>query len=305
MRDVHWVISETHVYYFNILLQSTVLWTRVLLHNITKYSHAHTHIHILSVNSHHWLPCKSANVGIAAGNTTEVYLQEGPIAAATLSTVLEQLTCTSIEPSWISSSYLTNLGRSVCTSSSKLALPCAKVFQLKHNTFSQGFFDTSLLDHLNVLLAYLSNFWQNLKFSYRSNCDILNFHCTQSTTLHSSDFFSEYTTCMQLLLAGMREEWIWHHLVAPLIGCCEQRHYATIPWNYWFYYMYDQGNTEWIQCFKTFLTNRIMIATLCFPSWLVTCVVPLIHNPFDSKRGKVRVLVCTHQCTLTFTNLLH
>jgi hypothetical protein len=51
----------------------------VLSHHITRYSHTLTHIHILPHNSHHWPLCKSANVGIAARNTAERYLQEGPV----------------------------------------------------------------------------------------------------------------------------------------------------------------------------------------------------------------------------------
>jgi hypothetical protein len=71
----------------------------------------------------------------------------------------------------------------------------------------------------NVSLADLPNFWQNLMLSHCSNSDILNFCCSQTSTLHNSDFLSEYTACMQLLLAGMREERTWHHLVAPHICC--------------------------------------------------------------------------------------
>jgi hypothetical protein len=51
----------------------------VLSHHIKRYSHTLTHIHIHPQNNHHWSLCKSANVGIAAGNTAEKYLQEGPI----------------------------------------------------------------------------------------------------------------------------------------------------------------------------------------------------------------------------------
>jgi hypothetical protein len=50
----------------------------------------------------------------------------------------------------------------------------------------------------------LHNFWQNLTFSRCSNCDILDFCHLQTTTLHNSDFLSEYATRMQLLLAGTR-----------------------------------------------------------------------------------------------------
>jgi hypothetical protein len=71
----------------------------------------------------------------------------------------------------------------------------------------------------NVLLADLPNFWQNLTFSCCSNCKILNFCHLQTTTLHNSDFLSEYTAHMQLLLAAMREEWTRHHLMAPCIRC--------------------------------------------------------------------------------------
>jgi hypothetical protein len=71
----------------------------------------------------------------------------------------------------------------------------------------------------NVSLADLPDFWQNLTFSRCSNCDILDFRCSQTTTLQNSDFLSEYTACMQLLLAGMRAERTRHHLVVPRIRC--------------------------------------------------------------------------------------
>jgi hypothetical protein len=51
----------------------------VLSQHITKYSHILTHIHILPQNSRHWPLCKSANGGVAAGNTAERYLPEGPM----------------------------------------------------------------------------------------------------------------------------------------------------------------------------------------------------------------------------------
>jgi hypothetical protein len=62
-----------------VILQSIISWTMVLSHHITRYSHTLTHIHILPQNSRHWPVCKSANVGVAAGNTAERYLQEGPV----------------------------------------------------------------------------------------------------------------------------------------------------------------------------------------------------------------------------------
>jgi hypothetical protein len=40
---------------------------------------AYYKIHILPQNKCRWPLCKSANVGIAAGNTAERYLQDGPI----------------------------------------------------------------------------------------------------------------------------------------------------------------------------------------------------------------------------------
>jgi hypothetical protein len=43
---------------------------------ITPYYKIHSHTHILPLNRCHWLLCKSANVGTAAGNTAERYLQE-------------------------------------------------------------------------------------------------------------------------------------------------------------------------------------------------------------------------------------
>jgi hypothetical protein len=46
---------------------------------ITRYTHTLTHIHILPQNSCRWSLCKSANVGVAAGNIADKYLQEGPV----------------------------------------------------------------------------------------------------------------------------------------------------------------------------------------------------------------------------------
>jgi hypothetical protein len=91
----------------------------------------------------------------------------------------------------------------------------------------------------NVSLADLHNFWQNLTFSCCSKCDILSFRRSQTTTLHNSDFLSEYTAGTHLLLAGTREERTRHHLVAPRIRCsAQQHHYAANPWNYWLYCVY-------------------------------------------------------------------
>jgi hypothetical protein len=69
------------------------------------------------------------------------------------------------------------------------------------------------------LLADLPNFCQNLMFSHCSNCNIHDFHCLQ-TTYPSQQWLSFWNTaCTQLLLARTREEWTWHHLVAPHICC--------------------------------------------------------------------------------------
>jgi hypothetical protein len=43
----------------------------------------------------------------------------------------------------------------------------------------------------NFSLADLPNFWENLTFSRCTNWDILEFHRSQTTTLHNSDFLSE------------------------------------------------------------------------------------------------------------------
>jgi hypothetical protein len=67
------------------------------------------------------------------------------------------------------------------------------------------------------LLTDLPNFWQNSMFSRCSNCAILNFHRSPTTTLHNSDFLAKYTAHTQLLLAGTREERTRDHLVAPRI----------------------------------------------------------------------------------------
>jgi hypothetical protein len=41
-----------------------------------------------------------------------------------------------------------------------------------------------------ILLVNLPNFWQNMMFFHYSNCNILNFHFLQTTTLHNSDFLN-------------------------------------------------------------------------------------------------------------------
>jgi hypothetical protein len=78
----------------------------------------------------------------------------------------------------------------------------------------------------NISLLYLPNFWQNLTFAYCWNCGILDFHHSQTSTLHNSDFLSEYTTLhthththTQLIIAEMREEQTRHHLMVPRIHC--------------------------------------------------------------------------------------
>jgi hypothetical protein len=142
-----------------------------------------------------------------------------PAIAVISSTILEQLAHINVATSWNLSSVLTVLGWPVCSSSSKLSLPCVKRLCHLNSTTAQGVFAIHLLHHLKVSLADLPNFWQNLMFACCSNCDILDFRFLQTTTLHNSDFLSEYSTRMQLLLAGMREEWTRHHLVAPCICC--------------------------------------------------------------------------------------
>jgi hypothetical protein len=49
-----------------------------------------------------------------------------PPPAAILSNIWEHMACTNVTTSWILSSVLIVLGRLVCSSSSKLSLPCAK-----------------------------------------------------------------------------------------------------------------------------------------------------------------------------------
>jgi hypothetical protein len=84
---------------------------------------------------------------------------------------------------------------------------------------AQGFFAVCLLDRLKRFASGFAYVWQNLTFASCSNCDILDFRRSQKTTLHNSDCLSEYTAHTQLLLAGMREERAWRHLVAPRICC--------------------------------------------------------------------------------------
>jgi hypothetical protein len=124
--------------------------------------------------------------------------------------VWERLTCANFTTSWILSSVLTILGQLACSSSSELCALC-KTFVL----WSKA----SCLLIWKVLLVDSLNFWQNVSFSYCSNCDIFYFHRSQTTALHNSDFLSECSARTQLLLAGMGEEWTWYCLVAPCILC--------------------------------------------------------------------------------------
>jgi hypothetical protein len=87
----------------------------------------------------------------------------------------------------------------------------------KHSTTAVVLFAVCLIIW-NVSLAYLPNCWQNLIFSHCSNYDILKFHCSQTTALHSSDL-SEYTACTQLLLVETREEQTRHYFVDLRIHC--------------------------------------------------------------------------------------
>jgi hypothetical protein len=68
-------------------------------------------------------------------------------AAATSLTIWERLAHTNIATFWIWSSVLTVLGRPICSSPSKLSLPCAK--HLCHlNAIAQGLLAVRLFDHL-------------------------------------------------------------------------------------------------------------------------------------------------------------
>jgi hypothetical protein len=114
-----------------------------------------------------------------------------------------------VATSWALSSVLTVLGRPVCSSSSKLSLPCEKhLCHLNTVLWPKASLPYACLIIWNVSLVDLPNFWKNLKFPRCSNCYILDFHRSLTTTLHNSDFPSEYTAHKQLLVAGMREEWI-------------------------------------------------------------------------------------------------
>jgi hypothetical protein len=51
--------------------------------------------------------------------------------------------------------------------------------------------------------------------------------------------FSEFIACIQMFLAGTKEEWAGRHLVAPCIRrSAQQRHCAVSPRNYCLYYLY-------------------------------------------------------------------
>jgi hypothetical protein len=62
----------------------------------------------------------------------------------------------------------------------------------------------------------LPNFWQTLAFSPSLK---LQHPLILPLADNYSDFLSEYTAHIQLLLAGIIEEQTWHHLVAPRICC--------------------------------------------------------------------------------------
>jgi hypothetical protein len=88
---------------------------------------------------------------------------------------------------------------------------------LKHSTTMHASSPYACFIICNVSLADLPHFCQNLTFCRSSNCNILDFRCSHTTTLHSSDFLSKNTEHMQLFFAGTREKRAWHHLVAPCI----------------------------------------------------------------------------------------
>jgi hypothetical protein len=150
-----------------LLLQSIISWTMVLSHHITRYPHALTHIHILPQNSRHWPLCESANVGISPSIRSPQILMRSsgwtrgtlcwvtrgmftspdrimwqvpwliPAAAADAisSTVWQRSARTNVATSWILSSVLTDLGRPVCSSSSKPSLPCECCRSCLHGRF--------------------------------------------------------------------------------------------------------------------------------------------------------------------------
>jgi hypothetical protein len=96
----------------------------------------------------------------------------------------------------------------------QLSFPCVKrLCQFNTALWPKGASPNAYLIIWNVLLVNLPNFWQKVAISHCSNCDILNFHWPQTPTLHNSDFLSEYTVFLQLLLAGPEKN-----------GCC------TILW---------------------------------------------------------------------------
>jgi hypothetical protein len=96
---------------------------------------------------------------------------------------------------------------------------CKTCVSLKHSIMTQGFCAVHLLDHLKCFLMDMPNFWQNLTSSHCSNFNILDFHFSQTTTLHNGDFLSKCTICTQLLLTGTRRETCYHPM-APHICCC-------------------------------------------------------------------------------------
>jgi hypothetical protein len=211
-----------------ILLQSIISWTVVLSHHIKRYSHTLTHIHIHPQNNRRWPLCESANVGIAAGNTAERYLQDGPIWLPLWYQWSLRPTEIDAHVAFLSSGERKR-NRMVRDQVSMdgvaklwpvvLAAPLGQAKPLCHLNTALWPKAVRLLDHAKGFATDLPNFWQNLTFSHFSNCDILDFRHSQTTTLHNSGFLSEYTARTQLLLPGTREERTLHHLVAPRIHC--------------------------------------------------------------------------------------
>lgn len=81
---------------------------------------------------------------------------------------------------------------------------CRMFVPFKHSIMSKGFFSVWLLDHLKISPVDLLNFWQSSTFSHCSNCDIIHFFCSQTSTIHNSVSLPEDTAyeCVQVLLAG-------------------------------------------------------------------------------------------------------
>ena len=140
--------------------------------------------------------------------------------------------CTKVATSLILAWVQTICGRPVSASFSKLLLPCVRCWcQLNITLRPKASLPYTCFIIWNVSLAVLPNFWENLTFACCSNCIFRLLWLTLNFLSQQRPCSSACTICMQLSLAGMREDLTYHHPVVPLIlYSVPQWHCAPSPW---------------------------------------------------------------------------